>query len=432
MANAKTFYFDRSRLDTAAHCPREYYWQYAFLGLGIDKLRQLPVWDLLIGTYVHEGVESVLRGVDGKSAAKAAEAAYVQAIQPLLATIELGERHALTMMEFQQATDLVLALVYGWSLIGYPRYNAQYELVDIEREEELAFVVNGHEITMLTRADIISKLRNSDLHIIHNLKTVSNPDKKWAEQWQYDMQTLTERLATETRLGKEIIGVVIEGLAKGSKAQQEWPPGSGFRQHSQPLIWAWADKIDGQQLPGETRGFYGRYEWTCVDPHVLGNGRKCAGNKQHRLSNVNKQRVEESYPGGVFAWIDWLCSNDRSLLEQQFVSLQPIGRSPFEIERWKRQVLPAETLRQQNAEVVNELFLKGDKQAAHVMLDYTFPMLSQHANCWPFRRQCTYFDICWQGADPFDTDKWGPREPNHPAEIAALVHIEGRSGANGA
>jgi hypothetical protein len=346
-------------------------------------------------------------------------------VKPRLDELDLGETRELRMREFEQQLDLTLALVYGWAKIGYPRYLANYELCEIETEEKLEFNVNGQALTLLTRADIISRVRSAnEMYVIHNLKTVANPDQQWREQWAYDQQTLTERIATEARLGKDVIGVVIEGLAKGRKQPNDWPPGSGFYQHNSPLIYAWADKLDGQTLPGEQRSFYSRYEWTCGEPHVLGNGRKCFGGKNHRLSGAIKERVADAYPGGIFNWIDYLLANDKELVEQQFISVPPIGRSPFEIERWKRGVLPRELNRQMRAVEVNSLFLQDNKGLAYELLDYHFPIKSGHGNCWAYRKQCQFFDICHGSADPFDTEMFGPREPNHPEELAQIAGEE--------
>lgn len=432
MATASYRVFDRSRLEEAAKCPRAYYWNYCFLGLGIRKLRGMPEWALLTGTYVHEGVEWVLRGKSGMEAAQLARDGYYAEVAPLLAEL-LAEadpvRSELVQREFDQQLDLVVALVYGWSLIGLPRYQQLYEPIGIEVEETLAFSVGAQELRMLTRSDIISRLRTSGQVMLHNLKTVSTPDEKWRQQWPLDQQTLTERIATEDRLGEEVLGVVIEGLAKGSRS--EYPKGGGFWQHGSPLVWAWADKPDGQQLPGEGQGFYSRYEWACDAPHLMGNGRKCAGGKNHRLGpGVYKARVAAIYPGGIPAWIDWLLANDRQVLEQQFLTLPAIGRSAYEIERWKRQVLPAELARQQAAERVNELFLQGDRQQAFEQLDYSFPQHTGHGNCirpW----QCGYYDICHAASDPFDDSVWAARVPNHPAEGELVQIAIGEEGNNG-
>lgn len=426
-AGQPLYIFDRSRLEDAGSCPRRYFWGYAFLGLGIRELRAMPIWPLLTGSYTHEGIEMVMKGADARTAALAAVELYRGQVDPLLDSLDLGDRRELVMKEWAQQLDLVAALVYGWGLIGWPRYYMQYEAVDIEKEEEIGFLLTSGseavELRLLARADIIGRLKTSftlsDTYVIHNLKTVSDPSKQWQQQWRYDQQTLTERLATENRLGKEIAGVVIEGLCKGRR--DEYPKGSGFYQQNSPLIWAWADKVDGTALPGEARNFYGRYEWMCSEPHVFSNGRKCQGGKNHRLSGVVKARVQAEYPGGIFAWIDWLNANDHGLLEQQFISLPPIGRSEFEVERWKRQTLSAELRRQKEAASVNDCFLKGELDEGYTLLDWYFPMTTGHGNCIR-PSECPYLKICWEASNPFDDAIWGPRVPNHPAE-AELIQI---------
>lgn len=419
-AGQDLFILDRSRTETAMRCARLYFWEYCFMGLGIRRARALPAWELETGTYIHEGIEALLRGTMGPAdAALHAQAAYRDAVQPLMDELDLGETRELRQREFEQQLDLVLALVYGWGLVGLPRYLASYEMVDIEKEEEISFLVNGVEMRLLTRADIIGRNRQTGVKLIHNLKSVSNPDEAWRRQWAIDQCTLTERIATEERLGESISGVVIEGMCKGRK--EEYPRASGFWQHNSPLIWAWADKQDGQSLPGEGQAFYPRFEWRCNAPHKFSNGRKCPGDKGHKLSGVYKARVADSYPGGIIKWIDWLYQNDLQVLEQQFISLPAIGRDAYEIEKWKRQVLPAEMTRQQNAEAVNEAFVGGNKQLANELLDYHFPQHTGY-NCLKSPRECSYFDICFGGSDPLG-EGWEMRVPNHVPE-AELVQIE--------
>jgi hypothetical protein len=415
------YVMDRSRLEAAATCPRLYFWAYSFLSLGIREVRSLPAFSLTTGTYVHEGVERVMRGESAMAAAIGAYDEYRADIGPLLDSLDLGDRRELVYREFEQQLDLVMALVYGWALVGWPRYREHYEVVDIEKEEEIGFLVDGTEIRLLTRADIIGKVRGTEGYVIHNLKTVTDASQRWRESWRYDQQTLTERLATEERLGAEVIGTVIEGLCKGKKS--EYPKESGFWQHGSPLIWAWADKADGSSLPGESRAFYASYEWTCGEAHVFSNGRKCQGGKQHRLSGVTKVRVQSEYPGGILAWIDFLNVNDHGVLEQQFISLPPLGRSEFEIERWKRQTLPAELKRQRDAEVVNNLFLQGKVDEAYRELDFRFPMHTGHGSCTnQFGRECDYLKVCWEASNVMDDSIWQPRVPNHPAE-SELIQI---------
>lgn len=425
-SNQPLYLFDRSRIEDAAKCQRLYFWRYAALGIGIVPAREFPpAWALWTGTAIHEGIEAILKGVDPAEAARKAAGDYWEKVNPLIEGLEDAELKARTALDFAQQMDLVVGLVYGWGLVGMPRLMLNYDLsmLDIEREEQVGFLLGDPpvEVRLLARTDILARHKQSkQLHVI-NLKSISEPGKKWSEQWMYDMTTLTEPLAVEERIGEPVGGVVIEGLVKGSK--KEYPPGSGFYQHNCGLIYSWVKELKADvRLAGEPEfEFYSKYEWTCLGPHTLGNGQKCYGGKVHRLSGARKRAVRDVYPGGIIAWVDHLAATDRETLESHFISLQPIIRDAFAVARWKRQVLAQEKARQDAAEQVNAKFIEGDKQAAYELLDYFFPMSTGAGNCirpW----ECSYKKLCWEANDPFDDSTWKARVPNHPAE-GELVQI---------
>src|SRR6266436_8585617 len=116
------YLFDRSRLECAVKdCQRKYYWLYGFLGVGIVKLRELnPYWPFITGSFIHEGIELVLKGYNGKDAALISARSMQEKWEPIINDPEINpERQAILQMELAQEVDLVKALVYGWSLVGY-------------------------------------------------------------------------------------------------------------------------------------------------------------------------------------------------------------------------------------------------------------------------------------------------------------------------
>src|ERR1700675_427531 len=427
------YLFDRSRLECAAECQRKYYWLYAFLGVGIVKLNEIPpYWPFITGSFIHEGIEGILTGLSGRDAAEKAALDYMSKWAPLIANSNLDpERSALLQMELAQEVDLVRGLVYGWSLVGYPRLLASYGLVDggIEQEEEVSWIIRdaggyptgGAEMKLLTRTDILAKGLSSGMAILFNLKSTSKADDKWRNSFSRDMQTLTEAIAVEARLGIKVDGVIIEGLVKGNR--KEDPKGSGFWQADNMLIYAWVKDATSASLPGEGGGieYATSWEYTCSQFHILGNGAKCPGGRSHTLGKgFRKRPVRDCFNGGVYGWIDYLMRNDPAVIESYFLQLPPINRSPFEVERWKRQVLHAEKARQDAAALVDDRFISGDKDAAYLLLDHHFPMDSGY-NCL----SCAYEPICWSAGDPMDESSWKARVPNHILEAQLLVQIEG-------
>lgn len=427
------YILDRSRLDKAKECPRAYYWLYGFMGIGIVKNKDIPpYWPFSTGNFIHEGVEMVLKGIGGKEAAEIAACAYMDKFLPIISDPDINpELQARLYMELHQEVDLVRGLVYGWSLVGLPRMLALYAVVEegIEQEEEISWMLSGNpntpsnqvEMRLLTRTDILCRSKMGGGAILFNLKSVGNPNEKWRVSFNRDMQTITEAIAVEDRLGIKVDGVIIEGLVKGTR--KEWPRGSGFWQYDNSLIYVWVKDSTEVSLPGEEGGgieFATSWDYTCTQPHVFGNNRRCPGGKSHTLGKGYRKRpVRDAFPNGVYAWVDYLMRNDPSVLEAYFIQLPAISRDEFQVERWKRQHLHREKERQDSALVVDSLFVEGDKEGAYLMLDHSFPFHEGY-QC----HSCAYNSLCWEAGDPVDESVWRARVPNHPLEGEMLVRIE--------
>lgn len=399
---------DRSRIETYQHCPRERWWRYEYKGRGIQSTKQIPpAWWFLTGRYVHEGVEASLLNADPHNAAAFAVSEYSDAVSPLVNSIEDEATRAAIQAELNEQLWLTESLVTAWVKVGLPEYLTEYEPVAVEQEELLDL---EHNLTLMTRTDTLSRRRNDGGLLIHNFKTVSVADKKWREQWAFDQQTLTEYISTEARVGQEVRGVIILGLLKGRRT--EYPEDSGIWRHTSPLVYCWVKRGDGIN---DMDDFRARYKWSCTGPHRLGNGRQCSGFKNHTLSGYHKEPVAECYPGGIQAWIAYLMETDPELVRQQIITLPPINRSPYEVERWKRMVVPVEDSIHRTAGIVNHLLDTGQLFEAVVQLDAHFPMYTGHGNCLR-PGQCEFFGTCHRSDNPDDTTLFEPRKPNHELE----------------
>lgn len=430
------YLLDRSRIECARDCPRKRFWLYEFLGVGIVKNKDIPpYWPFITGSFIHEGIEDILLGANGRDAANLAGDNYLKQYRPLVNDPDIQpELQFKLQMELDQEADLVRALVYGWSLVGLPRLLGSFEPVEggIEQEEEIGWLldINGRqvEVRLLTRTDLLCKNKQGGGGMLFNLKSVGDPSEKWRESFTRDMQTLTEAIAVEDRLGIKVDGVVIEGLVKGKNS--EYPKGSGFWQSSSMLIYAWVKDSTSVSLPGEQNSgaeYATSWNFTCTGPHLFGNNNKCPGGRDHTLGKGWRKRpVRECYPNGVLGWVDYLMRNDPATLESYFISLPPVTRDTFQVERWKRQVLHAEVERQDAAASVNESFIKGDKDSAYLLLDHHFPFYEGY-QCL----SCSYHEICWEAGDPFDEGNWKPRIPNHLPEARELVKITNASEIKG-
>lgn len=399
---------DRSRTEVKQHCPRQGYWNYYYHNRGIVPARMIPpAWALLTGGYVHEGIEGILKGRHPAEVAECMGSKYRQEIVPLMVDIEEGPARDNLLHTLNEQCQLTMALIYGWSKVIYPNYLATYESVDIEREEEITFQVGDKEISLLTRTDLLSKIRGSDNYVIHNWKTVTTSDKNWVDQWRYDQQTLTEYIAVENRIGKQVVGTIITGLVKGRKS--EWPEGSGNWSHNNPMIYQWIKDAGGSV------DYQATYKWRCDAPHTMSKGKECPGGQNHTRSGYYKGSVADKFPGGIISWIDYLMATEPETLSTYFLTLPPISRSDWEIERWKRQTLSREIEDVEKAREIDRM-ITIEPDTAAILLDHYFPMHTGHGNCHVWGRACDYLDVCWGSADVDDNSRFVPRQYNHPAE----------------
>jgi len=151
-----------------------------------------------------------------------------------------------------------------------------------------------------------------------------------------------------------------------------------------------------------------RYEWTDL-----------SGQHRRLGKGYRKVPVWRAYPGGVAAWINHVWGEDASAFDDLFVELEPILRSDYEIERWKRQTLPQIQQREIAALSIKVMQDAGDPMhTAEPALDEYFPMHTSSGNCiWP--RRCTYWSLCHgtAAADPLGSGEFQPRVPHHPVPV---------------
>lgn len=390
----------RSQIEDYEKCPRLCWWRYHYNGTGLEGYGiQL---EAECGTAIHNGIEPLLLGYDIELAVSNAKGYMDQVLDS-----EPTPRHLLTdarLFEYEEAIPLVEACIRGWALCRLPRITSTGKCLSIEQEHPVKFILDsGQVVGLQTRPDIVWQ-RNADGAIfIRNIKTTKVIDDKFRVQWKIDMQTLSEPLAVEHALfeqylehpAPQVSGVIIEGIAKGKKLDF---PGSALPElvgkyyHNNPLIYGWRKEAEP---PLTSEDWQVQYEW--VD-----------GSGQHRRlgKGYRKVPVWRSYPGGIEAWVRKVWSEHSSLFDDLFVELEPILRSDYEIERWKRQTLEPIAQRQANANHLNSV-------GKH--LDELFPMYTSHGNCiWP--RKCTYYELCHGTAasDPIGSGLYKIRTPHHP------------------
>jgi hypothetical protein len=332
------------------------------------------------------------------------------------------------------------ALIRGWARKVWPKLSAEFDVLDIEQEETLDVPVDEETIMrLLTRSDIIVRRRLDGRAFVINHKSISEPSEKKLQSLRYDTQSISEVLAAQARYDRTpmfpgtvsrptekdpefitIDGVIYDLLVKGPR-KVEYPKGSGVWHNASPLIWCY-------QKEGQTgitdNEIAARWEWSCTEPHKMGNGHKCEGHKEHRLGKGwFRKLVTEVFPS-LDAWFEWLEVNEPGLIESQFQTLAPIMRTPWDVEVWKRSVLTEEWGIADRAQIARQAIKVDGFHGAEPLLDTLFPKHTAHGNCfWPGK--CQMFDVCW-GAPQDDLlqiennqgqPMYAPRRANHPEAV---------------
>ena len=405
-------YTDRSRIETVEFCPRKRYWQYEFNGHGLEKAGDLKL-DARIGTFVHNGIEAALtapwqiayseqgspvymRG-DLVKIAKWAGDEFIGDCKGVLGASLMSQSEQLT-HDITEGGQIVTALVYAWLRLKAPRLLGDGEILAIEKELtvdfEVATVAGSEIVRLMARPDIIWRRHSDGTIFIRNLKTVRQADDRWREKWALDMQTLSEPLAVDQWMAANVEGgqpddkcggVIVDGLVTGKITSAKSQFG-GLYHHNNQLVYAFR-----QELPTGAFMYQPAYKY-----------------------GLQKVAVADCYPGGIIAWVDHLIEHHPAIVDEHIIELPPIIRSEYQIERWKRQVLPREVAIHRHAKQCNVEQLVGEH--TELLLDKHFPMHTANGNCL-YPGKCPCYNLCWGTAasDPIGAG-YVNRTPNHPQE----------------
>lgn len=389
----------RSAVSAYQACPRKRY-----LGYEAANGTDTPGWErrkhalpLATGIYVHEGLEKLLGGASATSAAEDAQASYRAEVEARGLAVEDGTDEALVIEE--QAAH-VQALVLAWARVRWPRWQDEYELVEVEQEDRVAL---SDDVTLACRSDAIVRRKLDGRLFIINFKTVGQADDRWLRQWEVDMQLMTELLAAEHRYGQEFGGVIIEGLVKGARVAVD----------------QWLKEVRGDDAKDRVALY--------IDRSRLLYGYKCDANPpltplQYAWEGTTKKGWykfrtwrEDFWQQGLSTatqkmssleyWINWL---PEEVVESQFVVVPPIYRDRLRIDSKVRQITAME---RRIAEGVERLQLEPHSKPE--LLDEYFPT-NEHSCTYPSR--CAMYEACYEGnvaEDMLGSGLYLPRVDHH-------------------
>jgi hypothetical protein len=190
-------YISRGSHDTFRECPRSGYWRYLsgpFGGsdtLGLEQPTGHPA--LSLGIAWHMAAEKLLSKVP-------AEEAVVEALE-YARSVGLGDAEQ----------NWLLAICLAWERGAAEDFFAKYEVLSIEEELTTPLTQN---VILYTRADAIIRDKSDGGLWVLNWKTAGDV-KNWNRKWFYDIQSWTESLAAEAKLGEPVRGCIYYGIWKG-------------------------------------------------------------------------------------------------------------------------------------------------------------------------------------------------------------------------
>lgn len=443
-----THYAHRTGYDTGQRCPRKWYWTFVWNQVGIVRARtDIP---LARGIYVHRGLEALLKGQPVDLAIKFALDEFDK---------EIGERGLdVGSMEessyvYKEQKALIEAMLYGWAKRRLPTLLEQYEILEVEKEEEWDLGIyqtpaGPCRLMWLGKADALLREYDTNDLFIQSFKTTAEWDSRKDSAATHDVQGLSELCAVEHRLNDwwrelqkgdegdptsysykarreiparmfdflrsldhppKIMGIRMEHLLAGTRMD----PGKGAKKTGQkvqysPLIRAY--KKDG--ITPDLDEWAWKYSWD----DEFGN---------HRLGKGWRPLNMWEQPGGVRGWIDktvdlQIQAELGDCLDQQFVWPQPYYRQQEDVEDWTQQMI-AEELRKFEAK--QRIRSAQTEDEFRFILNTLFP---QHRHSCDYPRLCEDAELCFSPgfADaPIQSGLYKFRDGHHAAEIILINQI---------
>ena len=389
--------FSTSAAKAYLDCPRKRWLQYhAPNGTATGGLeRTVMSVALSTGIYVHNGLASLLQENALEDVIDNVLADYYEECHARRLEVEAGSEWTYTMDE--QAA-LIEAQLRGAAIVLLPRLLADYDVIDIEREETVQM---ASTITFMSRADAVLRRKTDKALFVLNWKTVGGAGDWWAKRFEYDVQTLSECVGIEQRLGERVAGVLIVGLDKGKRmppSDREKEMGVTQYRQASPLIYGY--KTDAN--PPATRAMY-QVDYT-------------------RAKGWKRFPVWDDPDGmTVKRWIDDVVP--RETLEAQFVQLPPIMRQDAHVDAWRRQTLAREARIERDVRVMKE-HIDNDYPETPFVLDALF---EQNSDACVRFGPCPMLSICWDAqvaTDPIGSGLFRARRPHHSYEVALTTLTE--------
>jgi hypothetical protein len=444
------FLTSRSAIECYQECPRRRYLQYLWCGVGIVPIK-LAV-PLVTGSAVHLGFETILRQVkkdnykiqkgvvdEGVRVAKEYYDKEVSNILSLRANKELDEIEKFTYAE-QKA--LVEGIIWGFRVKILPQLLAEYEIVDIEREEG-DYLAPG--IFLQGKVDLVVKDRKTGNLVLVNFKTCKDVDERKKKELARDMQGLSETWLVEKRIKRiNKFAGMLPDIAETTKVEL----GEACARTFGKIYNVCKDKLLPDRVEGvkyisclkgksyKSRDVEGLY---CCQSPLIGGYRRLEGTEwlfAHSWNwydeNGRKRALGKGWTSfnawesefGVKEWVKMLVSGmvqgeyEGDIVGEQFYLPQVFNRRKLEMEGWEKEVIA------QESRIQYVLLYVHDAQRFYEILDKNFPKCRKSCH---YPTDCDFVEICFEKPieilDPMISSggkfKW--REPHHEFERVRVL-----------
>ena len=425
-AGKRVYFTNRSSIIAHQRCPRYRWWSTVYGGRGIAKKRlDVP---LSTGGFTHQALALLMEGKSPDESIGVVRSSYMEEVAKRGLALEMSERQ-----EMVAAEQLALMEAFTWlaHMKVLPELRAEYEIVDLEREEWFVLYEDSKSVIIVeTRADGLLRERHQavtnpptpdyqavagqasglggDLYLL-SWKTAAVWDRRKAREAKVDMQGLSEAYPVELRLNEPILGVKMVHFLKGRRLEDDWNPGTWLQRS--PLIRAWMN------ASGPVPEWAWTYAWKDTEEVNDRTGRPVS----HKLGKGWRLVfIPDHMP--IKEWMQMLLAgvvqpNAGDCLEMQYIAPMPEPRSDLQKRNWLQQT---ETQEIGIAQFTEELrALSADAEEGDRMLNAYFPMYTHSCN---YPVECPYWYLCHGGESVEGEEETDPmsvfqtRTPHHPGE----------------
>ena len=429
---------DRSRFSAGmGRCPRLRFNHYHSGPDGYGQVRRSSSIPLVTGNRCHLAItDSILTGDAPKSirdsVASYRREAAAGGLMDLIAPVQKAELQYL----IDEQACLIEGLAWGFMEHVYPWIMEMFEILYIEREEEIIVGctcglveagspedhdARGCEGTIVaTRPDMILRAKADKSLCILDLKTAGGISVAWKKQWEEEVKQLAlGAMVAEARIGEPIHNAYIIGLNKGPRPGS-FNPATGMK--------------DGPRRQ-DSRFCYAYYraavppfnepDWKMSYRYVDedGKNRMATPSKGYEKIPIWEAELGEDGASSIEYWVRHKMPPED--VKSQFEVLGPlpivrhlakhlkIALGPYESD-WRQKIWTIYNASQANA--------PGSDDFIEV-LDELAP---QSWECYRYAGYCQFNDICKEreGYRRFflgEHEDYGPRRPHHARELAQMI-----------